>query len=85
MPVLALRLFAPFSGGTGPPGPGAAAQAGGSRRALGGSRVLSVRRLAVTDTVMDTVMDTVTGFSLQRARNYGRGPAVPTGSPKESH
>ena len=66
MPVLALLLFTLFSGGTEPPGPGAAAQAGGSRRALGDSRVLSVRRTAVVDTVMDTVMDTVTGFSLQR-------------------
>ena len=77
MPLLALRLFTPFSGGTGPRGPGATARAGGSRRALGDSRVLSIRRPAV--------MDTATGFSSQRGeklRQWSRYPdRHPQGEP----
>ena len=69
MPVLALLMFALSSGGTGPPGLDATAQAGGSQRALGDSRVLSFRRPAVTDTVTDTA----TGFSLQRGEKLRQG------------
>ena len=64
MPVLALRLFTPFSGRTDRPGPVPPLN-GEFRRALGGSRVLSVRRSAITDTV--------TGFSLQRGEKLRQG------------
>ena len=74
MPVLVLLLFTPFSGGTGPPGPGATAQAGGSRRALGDGRVLSVRR--------PVVMDIVTGFSLQRGEKLRQGSRYPDRHPQ---
>ena len=58
----------------GPPGPGAAAQAGGSQHALGGSRVLSVRRSAV--------VDAVTGFSLQRGEKLRQGSRCPDRKPQ---
>ena len=74
VPLLALRLFTPFSGGTGPPGPGATAQAGGSQRALGDSRVLSFRRPAV--------MNTVTGFSLQRGEKLRQESRYPDRHPQ---
>ena len=77
VPVLALLLFTPFSGGTVPPGPGTTARAGGSQRALGDSRVLSVCRPAG--------MDNVTGFSLHWGEKLGQGLAIPTDIPKESH
>ena len=74
MPVLALLLFTPFSGGTGPPGPGTTARAGGSQRALGDSRVLYFRRPAV--------MDNVTGFSLQRGEKLRQGFRYPDRYPQ---
>ena len=74
MPVLALLLFTLFSGCTGPPGPSAAARAGGSQRALGDSRVLYFRRPAV--------MDNVTGFSLQRGEKLRQGFRYPDRYPQ---
>ena len=74
MPLLALLLFTPFSGGTGQPGLGTTARADGSQRALGDSRVLSVRRPAVTDTA--------TGFSLQRGEKLRQGSRCPDKQPQ---